>query len=128
MSEATRSLWRTNPMDQLRDVGSIDIGHDVTVSAGNDEQQTPTVLWRLRPGECRVIARMLDRERLWATEYVALRHAADHGATYTLSMSLDDCSMLAGLLDDDGNWPDTVTALRKALGLAGCWVELQAGP
>ena len=129
MSKATRRLWLTpaDPLSTLRDLGTIDITTSVAVSAGNDERQTPTVLLELRPAECRIIARLLDKERLWPTEYVVLLQAAEQGCRHTIEMTLDDCSMLAGLLDDDGSWSGTVTALRKALGLAGCWVDFQNG-
>ena len=101
MTSATNHLWRkpADPLGALRDLGTVDISTDVRVDAGRDEAQTPTI---------------------------------------TLTLSLDETSQLAALLDvgdcancanwDYDDWRDTVTALRKALGLAGCWVELQAGP
>ena len=50
--------------------------------------------------------------------------------TITLTLSLDDASALAALLDHDyydQGWDATVTEIRKALGLAGAWVEFQDG-
>ena len=128
MTSATQRLWRRpqNPLDKLRDLGSVDISVQVTVSAGRDEHQTPVVILTLTKTSWRTVNRILDRERL--TPYLLGEVAYDGHNEYRLTMTLDDCSNLAGLLDEAGHWGDTVTALRKALGLAGCWVELQAGP
>lgn len=128
MSQATQRLWRKpqNPIDQLRDLGSVDISVQVSVSARNDEHQTPVVILTLTKTSWRTVNRILDRERL--TPYLLGEVHHDGHNAYRLTMELDDASNLAGILDDAGHWGDTVTALRKALGLAGCWVELQAGP
>ena len=127
MTSATNHLWR-KPVDALgtlRDLGTVDISTTVRVDAGRDEQQTPTITMTMTPTQFRTVERILYRERL------TMLHLGDltfGGGEHVLTMELDDASNLAGFLDDDGNWSDTVTALRKALGLAGCWVELQAGP
>ena len=62
---------------------------------------------------------------------VAVNAAGDEKqtATIVLTLSLDDASLLAGDLEfaDLSYWRDTVTEIRKALGLAGAWVEFQDG-
>lgn len=128
MSQQTQRLWRRPPdqLGTLRDLGSVDVSIQVAVSAGNDERQTPVILLTLNTTQWRTLTRVLDRERL--TPFLLGSVTYDGHLEYVLTMQMDDCSNLAGILDDTGNWSDTVTALRKALGLAGCWVELQAGP
>ena len=127
MSQATNHLWRQppDPLGALRDLGTVDISTTVRVDAGRDEQQTPTITLTMTPTQFRTVERILYRERL------TMLHLGDltfGGGEHVLTMMLDDASNLAGILDDAGNWGDTVTMLRKALGVAGCWVELQAGP
>ena len=113
-----------NPLDQLRDVGSVDINTQVTVHAGRDDKQTPTVLLTLSPTAWRTLGRLASRQALSAYYFGDVTIRRD---TYTLTMTLDDCFTLAALLNDDGNWSVTVTALRQAMGLAACWVDFQDG-
>ena len=127
MTSATNHLWRkpADPLGALRDLGTVDISTTVRVDAGRDEAQTPMVVLTMTPTQFRTVERILYRERL------TMLHLGDltfGGGEHVLTMTLDDCSTLAGILDEEGHWAVTVTALRKALGLAGCWVELQAGP
>ena len=124
MSQATNRLWRKPPnqLEQLRDVGTVDINTQVTVHAGRDERQTPTVLLTLTTTSWRTLTRVLNRGQLGDLGDVTIRPGG-----WTLTLTLDDCSTLAALLDDDGNWSDTVTALRQAMGLAACWVDFQDG-
>ena len=111
-----------NPLDQLRDVGSVDINTQVTVHAGRDDKQTPTVLLTLTVTPWRTLTRILNRGLLGDLGDVTI-----HQGGWTLTVTLDDCFTLAALLEDDGNWSDTVTALRQAMGLAACWVDFQDG-
>ena len=127
MSQQTQRMWRRppDPLGKLRDLGSVDVSIQVSVYAGRDEQQTPAVALTLTAPQFRTVERVLGRDGLRLRDLADVREVH---ADILASMQLDDCSHLAQLLDDDGRWSDTVTALRKALGLAGCWVELQAGP
>ena len=128
MSQQTQRLWRRppDPLGALRDLGSVDISVQVSVSAGNDEQQTPVILLALNTVQWRTVNRVLERENLTPASFGYVTYQWSNG--WRLTMTVDDTSTLAGILDDAGNWGDTVTMLRKALGVAGCWVELQAGP
>ena len=127
MSQQTQRLWRRppDPLSTLRDLGSVDVSIQVSVYAGRDEQQTPVVALTLTAPQFRTVERVLGRDGLRLRDLADVREVH---ADILASMTVDDASHLAQLLDDDGHWGDTVTALRKALGLAGCWVELQAGP
>ena len=114
-----------NQLDQLQDVGSVDIGMFVTVHAGRDDEQTPTVslsLWHVGWDElCQAMWReYVTPDAFGTTTFVHRRRV--------LTMTLDDCSTVAGLLDDDRcDWTYIVTELRQALGLAACWVSFQDG-
>ena len=82
------------------------------------------------PGWSLVVAdRLRDLGTVDISTTVAVNARGDEKQTpqILLTLSLDDASMLAGLLDDGGDWPEIVAEIRKALGLAGCWVDFQSG-
>ena len=114
-----------NQLDQLRDVGSVDIGMRVTVHAGRDDEQTPTVSLSLKHVAWNAFCNTMWRECLTPEALGTTTYVND---ICVLTMTLDDCSTLASLLDDDRpDWTPTVTALRQALGLAACCVSFQDG-
>ena len=87
-------------------------------------------LWR-RPPDPLGALRDLGSVDISTTVRVDAGRDEQQTPSIVLTLSLADCSELAAILDDEYHgqgWTDTVTALRQALGLAGCWVELQAGP
>ena len=114
-----------NQLDQLRDVGSVDIGMLVTVHAGRDDEQTPTVSLSLWADGWDELRRAMWREYVTPDAFGTTTFV---GRRRVLTMTLDDCSTVASLLDDDRcDWTYIVAQLRQALGLAACWVSLQDG-
>ena len=114
-----------NQLDQLRDVGSVDIGMFVTVHAGRDDEQTPTVSLSFGAVGWSVLCDVMWREYVTPDAFGTTTFVGD---LRILTMTLDDCSTVAGILDDDrADWTHIVTELRQALGLAACWVSFQDG-
>ena len=113
-----------NQLDQLRDVGSVDIGMLVAVHAGRDDKQTPTVSLSLWAYGWSMLCDAMWREHVTPDAF----GTTTFPARGVLTMTLDDCSTVASLLDDDElDWTYIVTELRQALGLAACWVSFQDG-
>ena len=114
-----------NQLDQLRDVGSVDIGMFVAVHAGRNDKQTPTVSLNVWAGVWDMFCEAMWREYVTPDAFGTTTFVDD---LRILTMTLDDCSTVAGLLDDDrADWTRTVAELRQALGLAACWVSFQDG-
>ena len=114
-----------NQLDQLRDVGSVDIGMFVAVHAGRDDKQTPTVSLSFWHAGWDVFCDAMWRE---CVTLDAVGTTTFVGRRRVLTMTLDDCSTVAGILEDgQGDWTYTVAELRQALGLAACWVSFQDG-
>ena len=114
-----------NQLDQLRDVGSVDIGMLVTVHAGRDDKQTPTVSLSLRAFGWNLLCSAMRQEYVTPDAFGTTTFVDDRRI---LTMTLDDCSLIASLLDDDrADWTHIVAGLRQALGLAACWVSFQDG-
>ena len=114
-----------NQLDQLRDVGSVDVGTVVAVHVGRDDEQTPTVTLSLRPVRWDAFCDALWRT-CWELDDFGIITLVDQ--RHILTMDLDCCGTIAKLLEDDTlDWTRTVTELRQALGLAACWVSFQDG-
>ena len=124
---AAQNLW--DPIRSLRDLGTVDISPTVSVNAAGDEKQTATLTVSLSVGGCLGLRQVLREADLWPdTAKALLEFVENHNVgRHALTLGVDDASLMAGLLDDDGTWLLLVTELRKALGLAGCWVEFQDG-
>ena len=88
--------------------------------------QATNDLWRNPPD---LLGTLRDLGTVDISPTVRVDAAGDEKQTPTivLTLGLDDASDIAFMLDHAEGWPAIVTEIRKALGLAGAWVEFQDG-